>query len=336
MQGIEARVFAPLHINRYLETLKGDLSVGFSLPRSHPKLFRFIRQVNNILARHAIKRFKPDIIHETYYTKVDFCPKQARRVLTVHDLIHERFPELFDNSLGTTRPKSMAAHRADHVICISESTRRDLVEFLGVPEEKTSVVYHGVDAQLLQTFKPFQLFRPRPFFLYVGARDGYKNFEGMLRAFACSERLRREFDLLCFGGGPLKSNELELMSAVGMRPDQVLQIAGDDDILAALYHQATAFIYPSLHEGFGIPPLEAMCVGCPVVCSNSSSLPEVVGEAAETFDPLDGEAMQAAMERVVFSSSRRSALIAAGRVRSSMFTWEKCAQETEAVYRQLM
>jgi glycosyltransferase involved in cell wall biosynthesis len=130
--------------------------------------------------------------------------------------------------------------------------------------------------------------------------------------------------------------ERQMIADAGLRPDQVVQMGGRDDILAALYQQAAAFIYPSLYEGFGIPPLEAMAVGCPVICSNSSSLPEVVGEAAESFNPLDQEDMLAAMEAVLDSPSRRSAIVAAGRARYQQFTWEKCARETEVIYRNLL
>ena len=220
----------------------------------------------------------------------------ARRVLTIYDLIHERYPNSFINSVGTTRPKKIAANRADHVICISESTRRDLVEYCGVPEERTSVIYLGVDPNFGQVINTTERLNPRPFLLYVGARGGYKNFNGLVKAFAKSERLRQEFDLLCFGGGAISSSELELAMALGLRPNQLIQIGGSDNILVSLYKQASALVYPSLYEGFGIPPLEAMTVGCPVICSNSSSLPEVVGDAAETFNPLDMEAILAALK----------------------------------------
>lgn len=333
---MQARVFAPLHFNRNLETLGRTLCPGRRLPRLPPKFTRLVMIASRVLARREISHFKPDIVHETYFSEENFRPDAARRVLTVYDLIHERYPDLFINSAGTTRPKKMAANRADHVICISECTRRDVIDYCGVPEERTSVVYLGVDLDFVQAVMPSHLYHPRPFLLYVGARGGYKNFERLVRAFAHSKRLRQEFDLLCFGGGPLAASELALAVAAGLRPDQLTQMGGEDDILAALYQRASAFIYPSLYEGFGIPPLEAMAVGCPVICSNSSSLPEVVGEAAETFDPLDEESMLAAMENVLDSPSRCSALIEAGRVRHNMFTWAKCARETEAIYRTLI
>lgn len=336
MPAVTAQVFAPLHVNRNLAGLGNELSRGRALSRLPPKLLRPVMFASKVMARREMARFRPDIVHETYYCEDDFRPNGARRVLTVYDLIHERYPDLFVNSEGTTRPKRVAANRVDHVICISESTRRDLVSYCGVAEEKTSVVYLGVDVDFVQAVTPSRQYHARPFLLYVGARGGYKNFERFVRAFALSPRLRQEFDLLCFGGGPLQTAERQMIADAGLGPDQVVQMGGGDEILAALYQQAAAFVYPSLYEGFGIPPLEAMAVGCPVICSNSSSLPEVVGDAAESFDPLDEEAMLAAMEAVLASPSRRSALVAAGRTRYQQFTWDKCARETEAIYRKLL
>jgi len=334
--GVEAKIFAPLHFNRNLANLRSDLRQGQVLPPLTPKLFRFVSTASRIFASRAISQFRPDIIHETYYSDNGFQTNGAPRVLTVYDLIHERYPDLFENSQGTTHPKKLAANRADHVICISESTRRDLIAFCGVPEEKTSVVYLGVDVDFVQAVTVARRYHPRPFLLYVGARGGYKNFERFVRAFSRSPRLRNDFDLVCFGGGPLRVQEQEAIAGAGLRSDQVVQLGGKDEILAALYQQAEVLVYPSLYEGFGIPPLEAMAAGCPVICSNNSSLPEVVDSAAETFDPLDEAAMQDVLERVLYTPSRRSALIDAGRARYKRFTWEKCARETEALYRKLI
>lgn len=336
LPSVTAKIFAPFHANFNLASLDRELAYGRQIFWQNPKFLRLAVSASKFLARSEITRFSPDIIHETYYSEDEFRPNHARRVLTVYDLIHERYPKLFINSEGTCRPKRIAANRADHVICISESTRRDLVNYCGVPIEKTSVVYLGVDVGFVMGTVHTERCHVRPYVLYVGARGGYKNFDRFVRAFSNSSRLRKEFDLLCFGGGSLLDSELQMISNAGLRPDQVIQIGGGDEILAALYQQAEALVYPSLYEGFGIPPLEAMAVGCPVVCSNSSSLPEVVGDAAESFDPLDEAAMMSAMELVLESSSRRIALIEAGRERYKQFTWERCAMETKAIYQNLL
>ena len=120
-----------------------------------------------------------------------------------------------------------------------------------------------------------------------------------------------------------------------MAKAHVIHLGGGDDRLATLYRGASAFIYPSKYEGFGIPPLEAMHLECPVICSMTSSIPEVVGEAGEYFDPDDAESIRHAIERVLQSSDRRSELIALGRSRCNLFSWERCARETLDVYKRL-
>lgn len=337
MSGVDTRVIAPLHFNRNLDALQGVPGKGLLLPKVNPKLFRLVLMASKHLARLSISRFRPEIVHETYFSFDDYKPRGARRVLTVYDMIHERYTAKFDCSHMTSGPKKAAALRADHVICISENTRRDLIELCGVAEEKTSVVYLGVDETFLAAGVGQAAEAPTqpPFLLYVGSRDGYKNFNLFMKAFGSSDYLRKNFSIVCFGGGPLQDTELSAAATFGLRPGQIRHFSGDDEVLARLYRQAEAFVYPSLYEGFGIPPLEAMAVGCPVVSSNTSSLPEVVGDAGEYFDPNDQEAMTAAIEHVLQSSSRREELVAKGRRQCAKFSWEKCAQETMAIYRRL-
>lgn len=333
---VKSRIFAPLHFNRNIEPLVGVNYYGYRLPTLPSKVFRLVRAGSQLLAHRAVTKFKPDILHETYYSVDDFCPVGARRVTTIHDLIHEKYPEYFMNSGGTTRPKKISANRADHVICVSESTRRDAIEYLGVPENKTTVIYHGVDTAFLQTMDVSHKYDGRPFILYVGARGGYKNFDGLIKVLGRSAIFLQDFDLVCFGGGEISAAEIALIEKAGLGCDQIKHMGGGDDVLVSLYKQAVAFVYPSLYEGFGIPPLEAMAAGCPVICSNTSSLPEVVGDAAEDFNPLDEEAMLAAIENVLDSSSRRDALVEAGYNRCQLFSWQSCANSTLALYEEIL
>jgi glycosyltransferase involved in cell wall biosynthesis len=170
----------------------------------------------------------------------------------------------------------------------------------------------------------------------VGSRNGHKNFIKLLSSFASSEKLRSDFDLIAFGGGGFNVNETKLIGELGFRTGQVRQMGGDDSMLAMFYRQATAFVYPSFYEGFGLPPLEAMAQGCPVISSNSSSMPEVIGDAGEYFDPNSIEDMAAAIERVAYSKSRRDNLIELGKARLGVFSWNKCATETLRIYKHLV
>ena len=329
------RIIAPFHFNNHLPVLPNRLTWGMRVPRI-PKTFRLVRAASEGFARQAMNIFRPDIVHETYYSADAYAPEGARRVITVYDMISERFPEEFTGSQFTDTKKN-AVTRADHVLCISESTRRDLIELFGVAAERTSVVYLGYDDLALPADAGTQTQNSsRPYLLYVGSRGGYKNFEAMVRAFASSAYLRSGFSVMCFGGAAFATDEFALFRQLQLSDIHVRQVSGNDEMLASMYRGAAAFVYPSLYEGFGIPPLEAMSLGCPVICGNTSSVPEVVGDAGEYFDPNDPESMRVAIEAVLQSASRSSELVAKGRARCSLFSWERCASETLDVYRSIL
>ena len=337
MPDANVRLVAPLHLNFPLKELAGVGGSRRWLPSVHPKLFRAVNAASKYLARRELRHFRPDIVHETYFTTGDFRAGGAKRVVTVYDMIHERFADRFDQAHRTSEAKRAAVERADHVICISENTRRDLIDLWGITPAKLSVTYLAAD----DVFRGGQpearsASSKRPFLLFVGSRGGYKNFDGLLRAVANGLGVDAGADIVCFGGGELTGVELDLIGKLGFRKDQVRQEGGGDVALRRLYGSALALVYPSLYEGFGIPPLEAMAADCPVVTSNSSSLPEVVGDAGEYFDPADEDAMGSAIRKVVESTERRAELVALGRARQAMFSWDKCARETLDIYRSLL
>jgi glycosyltransferase involved in cell wall biosynthesis len=250
-------------------------------------------------------------------------------------MIHELFTDQFSRGDNTTQWKKTTFERVDHIISISHSTKRDLVELFDIDERKITVIHLGVD---LTAFKKNRSVLPsfdRPFVLYVGGRDGYKNFTCFLNAFAGSVNLMNELDVIAFGGGRFNVVEKQLIKKLGFKDNQVRQVGGSDDVLATLYHRAVAFIYPSLYEGFGLPPLEAMASGCPVVSSNTSSIPEVVRESGVYFDPRNVAEMQSAIEKVVFSDSLKKDLISSGYKNIDHFSWQKCTCESLKLYRKL-
>lgn len=337
--GHQADVIAPIHRNRYLKDLPTERVHGVELARFPPKTVRIFGVVNDQLSKLKMRGMVPDVIHETYYNGQLLCPAAKGRVMTVYDMIHEKYAAGFSDRDPTTKYKRLAVGRADHVICISHSTKNDLCALFDVPEHKVSVVHLGFEkfgqpasAVAASTAKQTQ----RPFLLYVGSRGGYKNFARMLKAMASRSALQGAFDVVAFGGGAFNADELALMSTLGFAPQAVRHVGGGDEVLGSLYAAAAAFVYPSVYEGFGLPPLEAMAHNCPVVSSNSSSMPEVVGNAGAYFDPLDIDAQADAICSVVFDAQRRSQLIAQGQQRLPMFSWERCALETQAVYQQVL
>lgn len=331
----DVKIFAGLHRNHYVGDLPESVVKGRRLSKYPPKSGRVFQWLNHTISQAQIKAWQPDIIHETYYSALPTLKTSAVRVTSVYDMIHELFSDQFSPRDKTTQWKKSTFERVDHIISISHSTKRDLVELFGIDENKITVVHLGVDLTAFKN-KPSELSGfNKPFVLYVGSRGGYKNFSGLLEAFAASSRLKNELDVIAFGGGGFNSAEKQLIKQLGFADGQVRQIGGSDDVLSALYHQTEAFIYPSLYEGFGLPPLEAMAAGCPVVSSNTSSMPEVVGDAGEYFDPNNVEEMQSAIEKVVFSDSLKNELIAVGYKNIQHFSWDKCASETLAVYKNL-
>ncbi|OBB97244.1 glycosyltransferase family 1 protein [Mycobacterium sp. 852002-30065_SCH5024008] len=337
-QGVsEVCVVAPLHINNYLAV---DSARGFTrgthLPYTLARLPGFVSSLwlaNQYVAPLAWRGVHPDIVHETYYA---FKPvgKAQGRVVTVYDMIYELFPEEFPNAQQWSAAKRAAVDRADHIICISENTRRDLIRLFDIDPGRTSVVHLGYSMTAEPNVTKAD-FRPgRPSLLYVGNRLGYKNFSTLLQAYSSSPILR-EFELVAFGGHPLLPGEQREIRRLGIG-ERVRFESGSDRELAAWYQAASAFIFPSKYEGFGLPPLEAMSHGCPVVCSNAGSIPEVVGDAGVYFDPDSAEDLRVALERVATGEQLQADLRARGYARIAAFSWDKCAAETAQIYREII
>lgn len=327
------KILAGAYINEYLSTVPADLLVGVKVPKV-PKMGKMIEQANIAFSKLWLQNNPVKIVHETFFCSQTFAlTDRAARVLTVYDMIDEKF---YPNN-NINKIKEIAIRRADHIICISESTKNDLLSLIPIDPSKVSVIYLGYssghDLQNKQFFR-----RPidDPYILYVGDRYGYKNFSGLLQAYANSKRIKNNFKLVCFGNLPLSSGERNSAHQLGIAETNLLHFSGNDTVLKQFYRGASAFVYPSLYEGFGIPPLEAMSSSCPVVCSNTSSIPEVVGNAAELFDPAEIDSMIEALEKVLFSSDYANNLIQLGLQRIQNFSWQTCAEQTSSIYSSLV
>lgn len=332
----QVRIFSGLSRNSYLSELSSNLVKGYNLERYPWKTARFIKQLNHHLMSIKINQWQPDIIHETYYSKRATSSINCARVTTVYDMIHELFPNDFSVNDKTTRNKKATFDRVDQIISISHSTKADLVRLFDIDESKVSVVHLGVDLSFADKFEIVGVNNERPYLLYVGSRQGYKNFDTLLRAVADDSKLKNDFDIVAFGGGQFSSSEQHLIKELKFRNEQVRQVSGADQVLVKLYKQAAAFVYPSLYEGFGLPPLEAMMCNCPVVSSNTSSMPEVIADAGEYFDPNDKSSIGQAITNVVYSPARSMQLVDAGKERARLFAWDKCAHETLEVYKNII
>ena len=327
-------IIAPFHVNNYLTAhTPRALTKGRYLSGSSNNQAQLVDFLNRVAVPLAWRGVDADIVHETYFAAKP-VGNGRRRVVTVHDMIHELFADEFPDARQVTAAKRAAVGRADHVICISANTQQDLVRIYGIDPARTSVVHLGYSLTTEAGADDPGGSDRTSTLLYVGNRRGYKNFGTLLKALASSPILR-DFNLIAFGGHQLLSEEKAEISRLHLA-DRVHFESGSDQVLTARYRQAAAFVYPSMYEGFGIPPLEAMSNGCPVVCSNAGSIPEIVGDGGILFDPTDVDELREILERVVTTPELQSDMSARGFARLANFSWDKCAVETARVYEKVL
>ena len=277
-----------------------------------------------------------DVYHPSYFDPSLLPLVRSRRMaVTVYDMILERLMADLERFRPSLEGKRAIVERADLIFVISESTRRDAIELLGVDHRKTVLAYPASDmANVPAGLLPAEL-RGKPYLLHVGPRSKYKNFTVIQEAFARSERLRRELHVVCLGGPEFQEPEHRFFAEHGLA-DRFIRVTGDDSVLKALYQHAVAFVCPSRYEGFGIPALEALETGCPVICCPVTSIPEVVGDAALFFDPDRPDELVAQTEKLLDDTALRHDLVTRGKARAQRFSWDQTAEATLAGYRAIL
>ena len=288
-----------------------------------------------------LRRLQIDVCHFTNSVAPLWSP--CPTVVTIHDMTLWLFPEHhYSQRLLAMRPIiPLAARRASRIIANSWSTRNDIVRILGVPEEKVEVIYEAPPA----CFRPLQagpeleaarrdLQLPEHFLLYVGTIEPRKNLVRLLQAFARLPRDGTRPDALVLVGqrGWKDSAVFSAVERLGLSNEVRYLGYVPQEPLVALYNLADAVVFPSLHEGFGLPVVEAMACGTPVVTSRNGSLGEVAGEAAEFVEPTDVASIAAALRRVLGDSDRRAGLREKGLVQAARFSWSNAAAQTRRVY----
>lgn len=260
-------------------------------------------------------------------------------IVTVHDIARFRFgfdPESLIERL-MLKLDVLGIKRATHIIATSKHTKDDVIQYLGMPEEKITVIYNGSDCRVFKPLNGEDESLVGRFILYVGSERPRKNLGRLFDAFA---ELKPEFDgLKLVKVGPVgrsrayRQDTMRKLNCLAIADDVVFIDYVPENNLASYYVSAELLAYPSFYEGFGLPPLEAMCSGCPVVTSNTSSLPEVVGDAGIMVSPTDTGGWVEAMRRVLTNSKLRNEMIAKGLEQSRKFSWDRTAQQTLEVYR---
>jgi glycosyltransferase involved in cell wall biosynthesis len=303
--------------------------------------FRFIltnavSYVNQQESEQLIKKQDFDLVHPTYYNPyfLRFLQKKPY-VITVYDMIHEIFPDYFPLKDPISSWKKQVLENADAIISISESTKADIIRLFHIDPERIAVIHLGNPLEDTTDAAPCKdpdpVFPEKPYILFVGNRIGYKNFDFFIKAAAEILHKNRALQVYCAGGGPFTPQENEALKNLQILP-RVHYVTPNDLLMKNLYTNARAFVFPSLYEGFGLPVLEAFSSGCPVMASNSSSLPEIGGDAAIYFDPSDAASFTNAMDRLLSDDNLRMQLIIKGYDRLKQFSWEKTTGETKRVY----
>ena len=307
-----------------------------------------IDQPRNLLAARPINRLGLDLYHSLY----DFVPpgiRVPRIVVTMHDAVwleqaHLCFDERFASLKAwvTTRwawaTMPYMARKADRIIAVSHHTRSRAIAVLGLDPARVSVVYHGVDPR---QFPPSATGDRRgdgepPFFLSLGNTKPYKNTRAAVEAFARVAAAHPTVRLFVTGRGDSRQNLGALARSLGIVDRVVFTGPVTHERLLTLLHGAVALVFPSLVEGFGLPLIEAMSAGCPIVGSSAPTVAEICGDAALLPSPADVEAIAAAMLEMLQNASARETLRARGLERAASFTWDRCARETLAVYRETL
>ena len=289
-----------------------------------------------------LARERVDVFHAPHYVLPPLvrCPS----VVTIHDCIHLMFPQYLPNRLASTYARSLmwnATHRAAHVLTVSEASKRDILRFFRIPPDRITVVHNALDERFGTAPGDVDLHRVRerfqlhdPFVLYVGNIKPHKNVERLIEAFALVRTGPLAHVKLLIIGDEISKYPTLRRTVHRLKLHKHVRFLGfvDDRTLAALYRLATVFAFPSLYEGFGLPPLEAMASGTPVVTSNVSSLPEVVGDAAVLVEPEDVNAIAHGLRKVLLDESLRAELRARGLARAAEFSWARSVATIHRIY----
>jgi len=291
-----------------------------------------------------LRRERPDVYHAPHYVLPPAI--RCRSVVTIHDCIHLMFPQYLPNRAAYAYARASmwaAARRSNRILTVSEASKRDILQLFNVKPEKIVVVYNAIDEHFSATPSEEHVERIREryqldhkFVLYVGNIKPHKNLVRLIEAFSQLRRTHDDLKLLIIG------DEISRLPALRRavhrhKLHKHVRFLGylKDDTLTVLYRLASVFVFPSLYEGFGLPPLEAMASGTPVVTSNVSSLPEVTGDAAVLVDPYDVDSIVDGIRRILDDPRLAEELRVKGLKRAREFSWERSVEKTQRVYREV-
>ncbi len=317
--------------NEYIRESKIIKSTPFFKIIKLQRKIETMNLLNEVRSKTIYRQDNFDVFHPTYYDPYYLNIKSKKPiVITFHDIIHEKYKT---DDRRTLTHKRQTLNRADSIIAVSSSSKNDLVEYYGIPPEKVSVIH--LASSITSSSKVIGEMKDEDYLLFVGGRNDYKNFIYFVTSVAPLLLKKSNLYLYCVGGGKFTREEHSLFKELKIQ-NRIKYFGGTDDNLRKYYSNALAFFFPSVYEGFGIPLLEAMNCGCPIGASETSSLPEVAGNAALYFNPTNKDSILSVAETLVSQQPIRTNLIQNGFDRAKEFSWQQTARLTQDVYTKLM
>lgn len=325
---INFKICAPLYKNSYIKKIDKKYVFGIHVFK-YPNIL-ILRYIDNSISKFFLKDNKNKLIHFMY--DPGYHPKSLsqKKILTIHDLIHEKFKTSYNDDFFLKRKKLLEI--VDKIICVSENTKKDLIEFYNLDNKKINVIYNGGDhLNNVLTSEKNKKINEKPYILYVGSRSKYKNFRLFIESYKKSKRLVADFKIVCFGGGNFSKAEINFFEELKIS-NNINLISGDDATLKHYYKNASLFVYPSLYEGFGLSILEAMNTNCPVLVSDIPVFREILNDNIIFFDPKSHEDLIFKMEKILFNNDCKSELISNGKEISKKYFWANCYTQTMSLY----
>lgn len=333
-------------VNEYVVLFYDD-QTKISLPKNFQiKIvkYRWYSLAEQIFLPFILYRLKPDLVHFPHFNVPILY--RGKYIITIHDLIMSRFPSIRTSTLGRVAfiikrlaynlTIKNAVQKAEKIIAVSEFTKQDIIKYFNLSEERAkgiSVIYEGVSASAMGQSSTVQL--PDKFFLYVGVAFPHKNLEFLVDSFAEFAKFYPEYYLVLVGSRNYFYNQLENYIKLNHSDIQTKIIYKGfvpDSELGAYFAKAQAFIFPSLYEGFGLPPLEAMHLGTAVLASRSSCLPEILQDSALFFDPENKQDLVNKLEIIIKNKELKNKLISCGQDLVKKYSWDEMARKIMKIY----
>ncbi|OGU60054.1 MAG: hypothetical protein A2X64_07615 [Ignavibacteria bacterium GWF2_33_9] len=323
--------------NKYLKNFQ--LINTFSLTeKNFPFKKQYIKLLNSINRNKTVKELNKqdfDIYHPTYFD--DYFLNHIKNkpfILTVHDMTNEVVPEyfVFDKRADETiKIKKKLIESANRIIAISENTKKDIMRFCEVDEDKIDVIYHGLPFDSTESQNESNDL-PERYVLFIGQRSKYKNFISYLLSISNILQEDDSLYLVTAGGNPFTEEEQNIIHSLNLSKKIIYKQIDSEEALISFYKHALCFVFPSLYEGFGFPILEAFQCDCPLLASNTSSFPEVAGNAAVYIDPYNQESMENGTKKIIYDENLMQELIKNGREQLKIYSWAETARLTKQAY----